>query len=318
MKFRYFFAGGALCIILFSVLFAGCKNSPVVDRNKFVEDSLRAVIDKKTDAMLKEFVKRPPAYKIIKLRGKSQILSRYGSYGEEIILALNRIDKSKLKSRDTIFVPDTLVKNFLYYSPFPIKLDGMGAVPKLIVISQRIQAFGAYEFGNLVRWGPVSTGKAETPTKNGLFHTNWKAKETTSTFNDEWDLKWSFNIDNFDGISLHQYELPGFPASHSCARMRAEDAEWIYYWAEQWIVTKDEERILAYGTPVIIFGEYDYDGPKSWLKLADNGETAIVTKEEMDSVVKTYLGRILSRKQIRQVVVENRKTEREQKYSKRN
>jgi hypothetical protein len=36
------------------------------------------------------------------------------------------------------------------------------------------------------------------------FFTNWKAEETTSTFDDEWDLRWNFNIENkvWDGINI--------------------------------------------------------------------------------------------------------------------
>jgi hypothetical protein len=30
----------------------------------------------------------------------------------------------------------------------------------------------------------------------GFSFTNWKAEETTSTFDDEWDLRWNFNIEN--------------------------------------------------------------------------------------------------------------------------
>jgi hypothetical protein len=54
------------------------------------------------------------------------------------------------------------------------------------------------------------------------FFTNWKAEETTSTFNDE-GLKWNFNIANKLGVGFHQYSLPGYP-SHSCLRLQERDA----------------------------------------------------------------------------------------------
>jgi hypothetical protein len=44
------------------------------------------------------------------------------------------------------------------------------------------------------------------------FSLNWKAEETTSTFDDEWDLRWNFNIENKLGVGWHQYSL-GYPAS---------------------------------------------------------------------------------------------------------
>jgi hypothetical protein len=39
------------------------------------------------------------------------------------------------------------------------------------------------------------------------FFTNWKAEETTS--DDEWDLRWNFNIENKLGVGWHQYSLQG-------------------------------------------------------------------------------------------------------------
>jgi hypothetical protein len=54
---------------------------------------------------------------------------------------------------------------------------------KALLVHQPMQVFGAYELGRLVRWGPVSTGRAETATPRGLFHLTWKAKARRSTDN---------------------------------------------------------------------------------------------------------------------------------------
>jgi hypothetical protein len=41
--------------------------------------------------------------------------------------------------------------------------------------------------------------------------TNWaflhelESRGTTSTFDDEWDLRWNFNIENKLGVGWHQY-----------------------------------------------------------------------------------------------------------------
>jgi hypothetical protein len=53
-------------------------------------------------------------------------------------------------------------------------------------------------------------GREKDQTPTGLFFTNWKAEETTSTFNDEW-VKMNYNIINW--VGFHQYSLPGYPAS---------------------------------------------------------------------------------------------------------
>jgi hypothetical protein len=295
------------CIVLWlNCLFLciGCK-----EEEKYVmtgEDSLRIKLTAISDSLEKEFSKRPPAYKILYLkRGNSysKLVNKFGHKGTELVLALNRIDQKNLRRRDSLVVPDTFITNWKYYSPFPLKVEEAFQIPKLIIVSQRIQAFAAYQLGNLISWGPTSTGKEETPTPNGLFHTNWKAEETTSTFDDEWTLKWNFNLDNFEGVALHQYEMPGYPASHSCVRLYEKDAKWIYNWADQWIVTADEESILAHGTPVIIFDEYDFDAPKPWHELVNDPESAKVTLSDLEDELDDYINLILERKQKRMELI---------------
>ena len=262
------------------------------------EDSLKIKLTVISDSLEKVYSVRPPLYKILyPKRGNSysKLIRKYGYNGADIILALNRVDRKNLKRKDSLVVPDTIVTNWKYYSPFPLKVEEAFQIPKLIVVSQKVQAFAAYQLGNLILWGPTSTGKEETPTPNGLFHTNWKAEETTSTFDDEWTLKWNFNLDNFEGVALHQYEMPGYPASHSCVRLYKKDAKWIYNWADQWIVTADEESIVVYGTPVIIFDEYDFDSPKPWRELVNDPENAKVTLSELEGEIDDYLDLILER-----------------------
>jgi len=296
------------CIVLWLnclFLYIGCK-----EEEKYVmtgEDSLKIKLTAISDSLEKEFSARPPKYKILyPKRGNSysKLVGKYGYNGTDIILALNRIDRKNLKRKDSLVVPDTVITNWKYYSPFPLKVEEAYQIPKLIIVSQKVQAFAAYQLGNLVLWGPTSTGKEETPTPNGLFHTNWKAEETTSTFDDEWTLKWNFNLENFEGVALHQYEMPGYPASHSCVRLYEKDAKWIYNWAEQWIVTADEESILAYGTPVIIFDEYDFDSPKPWKELVNDPESAIVSLSELEDEISDYLAVILERKKARIELIE--------------
>lgn len=280
------------------LFFSGCKKQ----EEKYVmtgEDSLRIKLTAISDSLEKEFSKRNLTYRILNpKRGNnySKLIRKFGQNGADLILALNRIDRKNFKRKNALIVPDTIVADPRYYSPFPLKVEDAFEIPKLIFVSQRVQAFAAYQLGNLILWGPTSTGKEDTPTPNGLFHTNWKAKETISTFDDEWILKWSFNLDNFEGVSLHQYEMPGYPASHSCVRLYEKDAEWIYNWADQWIVTADEESILAYGTPVIIFDEYDYDSPKPWLELVKDPESTKVTLSEVEDQLDDYSDIILERK----------------------
>ena len=211
------------------------------------------------------------------------------------VLKLNRIDEKHARRR-LLIVPDSIADE-LTYAPFPATLPQLDSVSKLITVSRRLQAFGAYEYGRLVRWGPSSTGRKETPTEEGLFFTNWKSRETISTDDSTWVLKWYFNIASGKGVAFHEYDLPGRPASHGCVRLLEADARWIFDWAEQWEVPsrKIVRKPLAYGTPVVIMGEYDYTGRAPWMELAENPRAAQVSAEEMDSVLAGHLPRILER-----------------------
>jgi len=112
----------------------------------------------------------------------------------------------------------------------PAVLPGASSLPKLVLVSLRVQAFGAYEGGRLRHWGPTSTGRRDKPTPPGLYHANWKAKERTSTIDDEWLLRWCVNIEN-SGISLHQYDLPGYRrATRACGCSRRTAARSTTSW----------------------------------------------------------------------------------------
>lgn len=243
------------------------------------------------------------SYRMIKSISYSELLKQYDTFGTNIILALNRVDKNRVRKLDSLVVPDTILSVYNFYSPFPQRIDMLEKVKKIMIISQSHQAFAVYEFGNLVKWGPTSTGKKSTPTPNGLFATNWKSKKTISTDNSEWILKWYFNLENFSGVSLHEYELPGYPASHACARLLSEDAKWIYYWADQWILTADGESIIAYGTPVIIYGVYNFNGIKPWKLLSSDPTKARIDVEELKAEIEKHMITIITRQEDREKVL---------------
>lgn len=214
--------------------------------------------------------------------------------GITTVLKLNRIDYARARAGDTLLVPNA-VGDELGYAPFPPTVAVLDSVPRLIAVSQRAQAFAAYEFGRLVHWGPTSTGKAKTPTPNALYFTNWKRKQTRSTDNEEWLLNWYFNFENQRGISFHEYDLPGYPASHACVRLLAADAEWIYRWADQWTLSRDARSVLAWGTPVAVFGRYDFKAPGPWRRVVEDSLAVRITSAELDSVLAPYLGTIRAR-----------------------
>ena len=183
----------------------------------------------------------------------------------EILEKLNRTDAERLARQERIVVPSRWDADELQFSPIPHRVSALAGELKALVVHQPLQVFGAYEDGELVRWGPVSSGRLEHPTPPGRHNLTWRSRGRHSTVNPEWYLEWYFNFHNERGISFHQYELPGEPASHACIRLLERDARWIYEWGEGWTLDDRGWEVLEEGTPVWIVDEYDYDSPPPWL-----------------------------------------------------
>lgn len=213
--------------------------------------------------------------------------------GLQLVLAVNRTDSANLPSMDSVLVPDDLSGDVPLYMHFPETVSSLKDVYKIVFFSYPSQTFAAYEYGTMVMAGPTNMGRKKDPTPTGLFFSNWKAVETTSTFNDEWNLRWNFNIQNKEGIGWHQYALPGYPASHSCLRLQTTDAKWLYEWADQWTLD-GPEKVLANGTPTIVFGSYPFDGPRPWHALAADKNALDIPVSTIDELVKPQLEKILA------------------------
>lgn len=217
----------------------------------------------------------------------------------DILVAVNRTDKANFAKMDSILVPSDLKGKIEHYLPFPLTVPYLRTIDKVIFFSYPSQTFAAYEKGQLVYTGPTNMGRKKDPTPTGLFYTNWKAEKTVSTFNDEWDLKWNFNIENKKGVGFHEYALPGYPASHSCLRLQEKDARYLYDWADQWVLA-DKENVKVKGTPVIVFGTYDFDGKKPWLQLAKDPKALEISPEEIEKEIKPFLDKILTEQKNRE------------------
>ena len=225
-------------------------------------------------------------------------LDSLGTKEMDILLAVNRMDETHLKKTDSILVPTDLTGDLEFYLPFPFEVKALDSIKKIIFFSYPSESFATYEYGVLTHVGPTNMGKETAITPTGLFYTNWKAEETTSTVNDEWLLKWNFNVANNLGVGFHQYELPGFPASHSCMRLREKDAKMLFDFAEQWVLENDD-KVKIKGTPVIVFGKYDFNAPKPWLALKNDPDALKITEEELETILLPHLKDIKKEEKIR-------------------
>jgi hypothetical protein len=213
----------------------------------------------------------------------------------QIVTAINRADFNHLTDMDSIIVPDVLDGDIYYYLPFPFTVSKIEDIDKLIFFSYATQAFGAYEYGELIYTGATSMGRKNDHTPTGLYFTNWKTEQSTSTVNDEWDLRWNFNIENKLGIGWHQYEMPGYPASHSCLRLQEADARYLYGWADQWVLHKD--AVKKKGTAVIVFGNYNFDAAKPWMQLVKDPHVLDISVKEINQIVQPHLKTIIADQQ---------------------
>jgi len=217
---------------------------------------------------------------------------KYSKEEQYTILALNRLDEKNAWRADTLMIPSKIEKDFLIYSPFPKHLDELKEIHKIVFFSYPIQAYAAYENGTLLKWGPTSMGKKSAQTEKGLMFANWKKELATSTVNSSWKLPYNFNIHNQLGIGWHQYDLPAYPASHSCLRLLMDDAKWMYKFADQWILDQGGNKVKANGTPVIVFGDYNWEGQKPWKKLAKDQNATTYTVDQMNAKVQPFLDKI--------------------------
>lgn len=307
-------------LIAFSLLLIQCKKDEAVtssEKNRSPTNDILGSDDKKEEEEKPE-VERPDVPDVVIPRKdfgffpwvykntdsvSQQNKKEFTGKALYTILALNRLDRANIGAADTLVVPAKIEDNFLIYSPFPGHVTSLENVKKFVFFSYPIQAFGVYEYGNLVKWGPTSMGKKATKTKTGLMFANWKKEVAISTVSDEWKLRWNVNIANFDGIGWHQYAMPGYPASHACLRMLEEDAKWMYGWVDNWVLNKGGQTERAKGTPVIVYGDYPWGQRRPWKKLLDSPEANNIPEEEMNKIIEPHLAKIIQEQENREAVI---------------
>jgi lipoprotein-anchoring transpeptidase ErfK/SrfK len=184
-----------------------------------------------------------------------------------VLEKLNRVDVAHMDRLPSLVVPQSWLYRETDYSPLPLATAWATAHGKALIVHQPSQAFGAFAAGQLIRWGPVSTGREGHPTPSGFFHLNWKSQGRPSTIDPDWFMPWYFNFHNTRGLAFHEYALPGRPASHACIRLLERDARWLYDWGEEWVLDERGWKVRERGTPVWIVGQYDFDAPPPWRSL---------------------------------------------------
>jgi hypothetical protein len=174
---------------------------------------------------------------------------------------VNRKDIQYFKVGDTIMLPDSISKKLTDYSVFPHFYKAAAHLPRIVIVSNKWQAYACYEFGSLVRFAACNTGEERKPTFPGRYAMNWRQKLRKSSLDSTWILPFTWNIHLQAGSAFHQFDMPGRPVSHSCVRQFMPDAEWLFKWGRGAKVdtsTKPRKYIPFTGTPVIILDIFDF------------------------------------------------------------
>ena len=269
----------ALLVGLGLLLLAGGGSSPAMAQGYFDQYALEDILSRRVEN-LDDLPEVYYEYAVLNDPSENSVIARnrfYSRLGDgdtdtgreraQLVELLNRQTIENTTLGDTLVVPTRFGLDFRAYSPFPRYYPGAHSFEKLFVIHKKIQAFAAYEYGKLARWGVVNTGDPDsTATPTGRFNFNWKVKKRVSSMSppgEEWTMRWVFNFHAARGIHIHQYSMPtGGPTSHGCVRLIDADAKWIYDWAEPWKTTRGHlgpasarAKLQEPGTMVLVIGD---------------------------------------------------------------
>lgn len=154
----------------------------------------------------------------------------------DLVQRLNRSYNS-LWAGKVIAIPKNLKKmSLLDLSPFPKHID---ANEKQIIVDQDKLAWGAYDDkGQLLNWGPVSSGRDKCSDSNkacrtmsGIFR--MFSKENSHCSSDVFPVgrggaPMPYCMYFHKGFAMHgSSDVPGYRASHGCVRMFTRDAKWL-------------------------------------------------------------------------------------------
>ena len=96
---------------------------------------------------------RPLTYSRIPVEHSRHVRALIDSLGQEHwtqVLKLNRVDLEHVRDRDSLILPDVFGDS-LDLAPFPRTLAAVRDTAKLVLVSLRLQAFAAYDSGQLVQ-----------------------------------------------------------------------------------------------------------------------------------------------------------------------
>ena len=203
--------------------------------------------------------------------------------GYRAFTLLNRKDTRYVRIGDTVVLPDTIMEDLRAYSVFPQYYPAADTIKKLIIVSNALQCYACYEYGELVRFAAANTGEERKPTFPGRYAINWKHPRRISSLDSTWIMPFTVNFHLYAGSAAHQFDMPGRPVSHSCVRQFLADAKWLFHWVDVGRIDTSTRRIIPYtGTPLLIIDVFDFTRSKGgpWLELLSNKDIELDLPEQ--------------------------------------
>ena len=99
----------------------------------------------------KEVVRNKPKSVSYKMENAKTWLKEYATETTklEIVTAINRTDAKNLAKMDSIIIPTDFSGDKVFYLPFPLEVESLNEVSKILIFSYPTQTFAAYENGIL-------------------------------------------------------------------------------------------------------------------------------------------------------------------------
>ena len=89
--------------------------------------------------------------------------------------------------------------------------------------------------------------------------------------------------------------LSSFAFLLEIARKRCKS---LYDWADQWVLV-DDQTVKVKGTPTVVFGAYDFENGKPWMRLNTNPKALNLSAADIEKVVSPFMTEILKEQQNR-------------------
>jgi lipoprotein-anchoring transpeptidase ErfK/SrfK len=175
----------------------------------------------------------------------------------DIVQRLNRSYNYLWLGKEIVVPKNLATTTLLDIAPFPQQIDEH---EKQIIVDQEKLAWGAYDAnGQLVNWGPISSGRDKCSDSNhscrtmtGIFRIF--SKENERCRSDVYPIgkggaKMPYCMYFHKGFAMHgSDDIPGYRASHGCVRMFTRDAKWLN---EQFTDMSNEKNDYS-GTKVVV------------------------------------------------------------------